>query len=115
MARSIAADFLVRVIDWKREQMTNKTHKENDLKNQVETLLVNNQLSNKEKQLFQTALNALNEDIYYNRIVFNLKNELSSLILQGSASEPVLKFMSELSRVEPTSGPSSIWNWLIKR
>jgi hypothetical protein len=78
-------------------------------------MLNNDQLSNREQQLLQAALKSVDEGVYYNRVVFNLKNELSSLILEGSASESVVSFMSELSRREPTSGPSSIWNGLIKQ
>jgi predicted S18 family serine protease len=95
--------------------MTKQTHKEVELKNHLESLLSNTKLRTQEEQLLRAALNSVGEGDYYNRVVFDLKNGLSSLILQGNASEPVIKFMAELSRIEPSSGPSSIWNGLIKR
>jgi DNA-directed RNA polymerase specialized sigma54-like protein len=95
--------------------MNKLTPQETELKEQLKSLLNNDQLSNREQQLLQAALNSVDEGVYYNRVVFDLKNELSSLILEGGASESVVNFMSELSRLEPTSGPSSIWNRLIKR
>jgi hypothetical protein len=95
--------------------MNQLTPQETKLKEQLKSLLNNDQLSNREQQLLQAALNSVDEGAYYNRVVFNLKKELSSLILEGGASDSVVSFMSELSRREPNSGPSSIWNRLIKR
>jgi DNA-directed RNA polymerase specialized sigma54-like protein len=95
--------------------MTKITKKEVELKEQLNALLNTERISSHERQALQTSLNSIDQGGYYNRVVFELKHELSSLILQGTASESVIQFLAELSRIEPSSGPASIWNGLIKR
>lgn len=86
-----------------------------DFHNDLLNLLQEEELTVKERALFQEAQAGLAADQNMMKLVQELKNQLSPLASSGQLSAPALAFFTELSRRVPATGVSSMWNFLVKK
>ena len=59
--------------------------------------------------------NDLNANKDYNRVLLETKIALSELATQNNLGGSGLRFLSEITRLEPSSSASSMWNFLVKK
>ena len=87
--------------------------------NQVSTFLKQvideGSLSEKEYRIIQTCLDEITKGTDLNRVLFTLKTSLSELSVKQELSKNGLNCLSEISRREPSTSVSSMWNFMMKR
>lgn len=88
-----------------------KRDKYTQLKEEIKTLSLQPSITVVEKKLLHKYLLDLEKDVYFDKVVFQLKFELSPLALKGELSKEVVAFYTELSRRQPTA---SIFNFMIR-
>lgn len=94
--------------------MGNKFTKEN-LTQELKVLLQDPQnLSSQEVTILTQARQDLDRNTYINKVILYLKLELSILAMQNCLSPTVQALLVEISRQFPTTGPSSMWNFMIR-
>lgn len=74
----------------------------------------NSGLSEKERQILEKAREDLRDNVDVNRCLFDLKARLSEMSVKGELSSKLLQYFTELSRREPSTSVSSMWNFLVK-
>lgn len=74
-----------------------------------------NSLTDEERRILTEAYNSLHNGMDVNRCVFKLKTQLSELSLRKGLSPEALSYFSELSRQEPSTSVSSMWNFLVRK
>lgn len=67
------------------------------------------------RTIIEKGYNDLNENKDYNRVLLETKIALSELATQNNLGGSGLKFLSEITRLEPSSSVSSMWNFLVKK
>lgn len=94
--------------------MGNKFTKEN-LTQELKVLLQDaKNLSSQEVTILSQASQDLDRNTYINKVILYLKQELSILAMQNCLSPTVQALLVEISRQFPTTGPSSMWNFMIR-
>ena len=94
--------------------MGNKFTKEN-LTQELKILLQDaKNLSSQEVTILTQASQDLDRNTYINKVILYLKQELSILAMQNCLSPTVQALLVEISRQFPTTGPSSMWNFMIR-
>lgn len=90
-----------------------KKHLMTDLKNILNSGEV--QMTAEERQILSDAYTQLEHDTDVNRCIFELKAKLSELSLTKGLSPDLLAYFTELSRREPSTSVSSMWNFLVTK
>ncbi len=81
----------------------------------IETEIKTKQFNNLENEIIRKGYYELQNGKDVNRIILGLKKDLSELSFKGNLSKDGINFLSELSRREPSTSVSSMWNFLIKK
>ena len=89
--------------------------RQEDMKNFFHKTLEDQTLIPSVRQIIETGYNDLIQDKDYNKVLLETKIKLSELATQNDLGGSGLKFLSEITRLEPSSSVSSMWNFLVKK
>lgn len=67
------------------------------------------------RNIIEKGYNDLNSDKDYNKVLLETKLALSEIAMQNDLGGSGLRFLSEITRLEPSSSVSSMWNFLVKK
>ena len=67
------------------------------------------------RNIIENGYNDLNSDKDYNKVLLETKLALSEIAMQNDLGGSGLRFLSEITRLEPSSSVSSMWNFLVKK
>lgn len=67
------------------------------------------------RNIIEKGYNDLNSDKDYNKVFLETKLALSEIAMQNDLGGSGLRFLSEITRLEPSSSVSSMWNFLVKK
>jgi hypothetical protein len=73
------------------------------------------EINSTEKAVFETYLKQLSNNKDINRCIYELKSKLSNLSMTNQLSSKGLAYFTELSRIEPSTSVSSMWNFLVRK
>ena len=71
-------------------------------------------ISETEKDILIKAKQSLVKNVYFNKVIFELKQSFSLLAINNKLNKEVQSLFVEISRQNPTTGATSKWNFLIK-
>ena len=89
--------------------------RQEDMKNFFHKTLEDQTLIPSVRYIIETGYNDLIQDKDYNKVLLETKIKLSELATQNDLGGSGLKFLSEITRLEPSSSVSSMWNFLVKK
>ncbi|SDW04482.1 Enterocin A Immunity [Kandleria vitulina] len=78
-------------------------------------ILNDHEISSTEREIFEDCFTKINYNEDINRCIFKLKQELSLLATKQQLSSKGVSYFNELSRIEPSTSVSSMWNFLVRR
>jgi hypothetical protein len=78
-------------------------------------ILNDHEISSTERKIFEDCFTKINHNEDINRCIFKLKQELSLLATKQQLSSKGVSYFTELSRIEPSTSVSSMWNFLVRR
>ena len=90
-------------------------NRQEDMKNFFHKTLEDQTLIPSVRDIIETGYNDLIQDKDYNKVLLETKIKLSELATQNDLGGSGLKFLSEITRLEPSSSVSSMWNFLVKK
>lgn len=67
------------------------------------------------RNIIEKGYNDLNSDKDYNKVLLETKLALSEIAMQNDLGGSGLRFLSEITRLEPSSSVSSMWDFLVKK
>lgn len=67
------------------------------------------------RNIIEKGYNDLNSNKDYNKVLLETKLALSEIAMQNDLGGSGLRFLSEITRLEPSSSVSSMWNFLVKK
>lgn len=89
--------------------------RQEDMKNFFHKTLEDQTLIPSVRHIIETGYNDLIQDKDYNKVLLETKLKLSELATQNNLGGSGLKFLSEITRLEPSSSVSSMWNFFVKK
>lgn len=89
--------------------------RQEDMKNFFHKTLEDQTLIPSVRHIIETGYKDLIQDKDYNKVLLETKIKLSELATQNDLGGSGLKFLSEITRLEPSSSVSSMWNFLVKK
>ena len=78
-------------------------------------ILNDHEINSTEREIFEDCFTKINYNEDINRCIFKLKQELSLLATKQQLSSKGVSDCTELSRIEPSTSVSSMWNCLVRR
>jgi hypothetical protein len=72
-------------------------------------------LNDKEYPIIKRCIDEIEQGTDLNRALFTLKTSLSLLSAKQELSQNGLNCLSEISRLEPSTSVSSMWNFMMKK
>ena len=90
-------------------------NRQEDMKNFFHKTVEDQTLIPSVRDIIETGYNDLIQDKDYNKVLLETKIKLSELATQNDLGGSGLKFLSEITRLEPSSSVSSMWNFLVKK
>ncbi|MCW6662607.1 bacteriocin immunity protein [Aerococcaceae bacterium NML190073] len=77
-------------------------------------LILNPQLSQVERNLLIIGKNALEQGVYFPKVMQDLKLALAPLAVTQQLSPPVVELLCTISRHYPGDGVAALWNDLLR-
>lgn len=81
----------------------------------LKQILSDQTINDQERSLYEKCFTDLNQKEDVNKCIYHLKKDLSILSVNHQLSKNGLNYFTELTRIEPSTSVSSMWNFLVRK